>query len=317
MGAGHSHGGHGHSHGGRSGAGVGDGPNAGSKYRNRLAIAFALTASFFVVELIAGLLSDSLALIADAGHMATDVVALGASLIATRIAGRPDGSGKRTYGRYRSEVFAAGLACLLMIGVGIFVVIEAIGRIGTAPVVGTRLMMIVGVIGLLVNLVSLLMLRQGARESINLRGAYLEVLGDAAGSVGVLVAGILIATTGNPIWDVIVAVGIGVFVLVRAISLARSVLRVLGQHIPEGLDLEAVTTDLEAVPGVSELHDLHVWALTSGMNVATAHLVVADGVDTHQVLDDAQQVLSSKHHIDHATLQVEPADHSSCHDVAW
>ncbi len=317
MGAGHSHGGHSHGGASRGAGAAGDGPNAGSKFRHRLAIAFALTAGFFVVELIAGLLSDSLALIADAGHMATDVVALGASLVATRIAGRPDGTGKRTYGRYRSEVFAAGLACLLMIGVGIFVVIEAIGRIGSDPVVGTRLMMIVGVIGLLVNLVSLLMLRQGSRESINMRGAYLEVLGDAAGSVGVLIAGILIATTGNPIWDVVVAVAIGVFVLVRAVSLARSVLRVLGQHIPEGLDLEAVFADLTTVPGVIELHDLHVWALTSGMNVATAHLVVADDADTHQVLDAAQQVLSQKHHIDHATLQVEPADHSSCHDIAW
>ncbi|AZI59622.1 cation transporter [Nakamurella antarctica] len=305
----------GHSH--APPVGQGSGPNTGSRYTSRLAIAFALTAGFFVIELVAGLLSDSLALIADAGHMATDVVALGAALVATRIAGRPDSTGKRTYGRYRSEVFAAGLTCLLMLGVGVFVVIEAVGRIGAAPVVGTRLMMIVGVIGLVVNLVSLLLLRRGSQDSITMRGAYIEVLGDAAGSVGVLAAGILISATGNPIWDVIVAVGIGAFVVVRAVSLSRSVLRVLGQHIPEGVDLQEISADLGQVPGVAELHDLHIWALTSGMNVATAHLVLAPGADAHRVLDAAQQMLTTKHEIEHATLQVEPADHSMCKDLTW
>ncbi len=282
-----------------------------------MAITFGLTAGFFVVELIAGLISGSLALVADASHMATDVVALGASLVATKIAVRPDQSGRRTYGRYRAEVFAAGFACLLMVGAGAFVVVEAIRRIDATPQITSGVMLVVGLIGLIVNLIGLVMLRAGATESINIRAAYLEVLGDAAGSVGVLLAGVLIAVTGNPVWDLVVALAIGVFVLVRAVSLARSVLRVLGQHIPEGLDMIAVEADLARIEGVMDVHDLHVWALTSGMDVASTHLRVADGVDSHRVLDAAQAVLARKHSIDHATVQVEPADHRGCDEVSW
>lgn len=310
---GHDHGGHG----GKNGP-TADSPTSGAhRFRGVLAITFALTAAFFVLELVVGLLSGSLALVADAGHMATDVLALGASLVATQIAGRPDVTGRRTYGRYRSEVFAAGFAVLLMLGVGVFVVAEAIARMGTAPQVASTPMVVVGLIGLVVNGVGLILLRTGSRHSINIRGAYLEVLGDAAGSVGVLIAGLLIRWTGSSVWDVLVAVIIGVFVLIRAVGLGRQVLRVLGQHAPEGIDPAAVEADLAAVPGVIEVHDLHLWALTSGMNVATAHLVSAPDADNHAVLDAATKVLASAHHIDHATLQVEPADHSSCGEVAW
>lgn len=315
---GHNHGG-GQAHGAEPAEGVGNtAAQPGShRFRGRLAITFGLTAAFFVVELVVGLLSGSLALVADAGHMATDVLALGASLVATQIAGRPDGSGRRTYGRYRSEVFAAGFAVLLMVGVGAFIVYEAISRMGTEAQVSSTPMVVVGLIGLAVNAVGLVLLRTGSKQSINIRGAYLEVFGDAAGSVGVLIAGLLISWTGSSVWDVVVAVIIGVFVLIRAFGLGRSVLRVLGQHAPEGIDPAAVEADLAAVPGVIEVHDLHLWALTSGMNVATAHLVSAPDADNHAVLDAATQVLASAHHIDHATLQVEPADHSSCGETAW
>jgi cobalt-zinc-cadmium efflux system protein len=233
------------------------------------------------------------------------------------MAGRPDGSGRRTYGRYRAEVFAAGFAVLLMVGVGAFIVFESMSRIGGDPEVSSTPMVVVGIIGLAVNAVGLVLLRTGAKQSINIKGAYLEVLGDAAGSVGVLVAGLLIRWTGNAIWDLVVAVIIGIFVLVRAVGLGRSVLRVLGQHTPEGIDPAAVEADLAGVPGVIEVHDLHLWALTSGMNVATAHLVSAPDADHHAVLDAATRVLASAHHIDHATLQVEPADHTSCREISW
>ena len=310
--------GHDHGHGAHGGEPKGSaGPNAAAHFRGRLAVTFALTAAFFLVELVVGLAAGSLALIADAGHMATDVLALGASLVATRMAGRPDGTGRRTYGRYRAEVFAAGFAVLLMVGVGVFIVVESMTRIGGDPEVSSTPMVVVGLIGLAVNAVGLLLLRTGAKQSINIKGAYLEVLGDAAGSLGVLIAGLLIRWTGNSIWDLVVAVVIGVFVLVRAVGLGRSVLRVLGQHTPEGIDPGAVEADLAAVPGVVEVHDLHLWALTSGMNVATAHLVSAPGTDHHAVLDAATQVLASAHHIDHATLQVEPADHTSCREISW
>ncbi|HEY5117452.1 MAG TPA: cation diffusion facilitator family transporter [Nakamurella sp.] len=335
---GHEHGGHaGHTHGslphggqggvGQGGVGQGGGgqdggpaaaPRSGAhRFRGRLAITFGLTAAFFLLELVVGLLSGSLALVADAGHMATDVLALGASLVATLVAGRPDESGRRTYGSYRAEVFAAGLAVLLMVGVGVFIVAEAISRMGSEPAVSATPMLVVGLIGLAVNGVGLIMLRTGSRQSINIRGAYLEVLGDAAGSVGVIIAGLLIRWTGSSVWDVVVAVVIGVFVLIRAVGLGRSVIRVLGQHAPEGVDPAAVEADLAAVPGVIEVHDLHLWSLTSGMNVATAHLVSAPEADNHAVLDAATKVLASAHHIEHATLQVEPADHSSCGETAW
>jgi cobalt-zinc-cadmium efflux system protein len=280
-------------------------------------VTFAMVAAFMVVELVAGLWSGSLALISDAGHMTADVVALGAALVATRIATRTDTTGRRTYGSYRAEVFASGLTVLIMIGVGVYVVVEAIGRIGAEPEVDTGAMLAVGVLGLLVNIVSMLLLREGSGESLNVKGAYYEVVADAAGSVGVIVAGVLVAATGKAWWDTAIAVAIGVFVMVRAVELGRQVLAVLGQHVPEGMQLDQVVADLESVPGVADVHDLHVWTLTSGMNVATAHLVVADDADAQQVLTSAQEVLASRHQVEHATLQTEAAPTQQCHEVTW
>lgn len=298
------------------GAGHGHG-HAGGRHRWRLALAFALVASFFVVELVVGLVSGSLALISDAGHMAADVVALGAALVATKIATRPDVTGRRTYGSYRAEVFASGLTVLIMLGVSVYVVLEAIGRIGETVAISFGPMMVVGALGLVVNLVCLVLLRGGAQESINVKGAYLEVMADAAGSVGVLVAGVLVGLTGAGVWDTVVAVAIGLFVAVRAVILGREVLAVLGQHAPHDVDLDAVVKDLEGLPGVAEIHDLHAWTLTSGMNVATAHLVVENGADTQTVLSGAQAVLRQVHGIEHATLQVEVDPARECHQATW
>ncbi|QYC40979.1 Cobalt-zinc-cadmium resistance protein CzcD [Nonomuraea coxensis DSM 45129] len=298
------------------GAGHGHGHAAG-RHRWRLALAFALISCFFVVELVYGLLSGSLALMSDAGHMAADVVTLGAALVATRIATRPDTTGRRSYGSYRAEVFASLLAVVLMLGVAVYVVAEAIGRIGGPAEVSSGPMLVVGGIGLAVNLVALALLRSGARESLNVKGAYLEVVADTAGSVGVIVAGWLIAATGQVFWDTLVALAIGVFVAVRAFSLGREVFAVLGQHVPEGLDAAAVAADLAAIEGVRDVHDLHLWTLTSGMNVATAHLVTADQNDHHAVLDQARDLLRRRHGVAHATLQVEPHDHTGCDEIGW
>ncbi|MGR6920272.1 cation diffusion facilitator family transporter [[Actinomadura] parvosata] len=298
------------------GAGHGHGHAAG-RHRWRLAVSFALIGAFFVVELVFGLLSGSLALLSDAGHMAADVVTLGAALVATRIATRPDTTGRRSYGSYRAEVFASLLAVVLMLGVAVYVVAEAIGRIGEVAEVSTGPMLIVGALGLVVNLIALLMLRSGAGESLNVKGAYLEVVADTAGSVGVIVAGWLVAATGQAFWDTAVAVAIGAFVAVRAISLGRQVFAVLGQHVPEDIDAAAVAADLAAIDGVRDVHDLHLWTLTSGMNVATAHLVTADQKDHHAVLDQARDLLRRRHGVAHATLQVEPADHRGCDEVDW
>lgn len=302
------------------GAGHGHGPvagHAGGRYRTRLAGAFALTAAFFLVELVAGFLSGSLALISDAGHMAADVVALGAALVATRIATRPDPTGRRTYGSYRAEVFASGLTVLIMLGVGVYVVVEAVARIGDTPEVTSGAMLVVGIIGLVINVISMLLLRAGSKESLNVKGAYFEVIADAAGSVGVMVAGVLIMVTGQAIWDVVVAALIAVFVIVRAVVLGRQVLGVLSQAAPEGIDPETVAGTLGEVTGVAEVHDLHLWTLTSGMNVATAHLVAHDGADHNAVLVGARDVLRDQYGIEHATLQVEPADHRGCQDLSW
>ena len=308
----------GHSHGAGAGAGgqagVHAGGHAGGRHRWRLAIAFGLVAAFFVVELVAGILSQSLALLSDAGHMAADVVTLGAALVATRIATRPDTTGRRTFGSYRAEIFASGFAVLVMLGVSVYIVVEAIGRIGSSTEVGSTAMFVVGGIGLVINVVSLLLLRGGASESLNVKGAYLEVVDDTVGSVGVIVAALLVLTTGSAVCDTVVALAIGAFVMVRALRLGREVVAVLGQHAPANAVPEDVLRALEAVDGVSEVHDLHVWTLTSGMDVATAHLVAGGAAEG--VLDGATAVLREQFDIAHATLQVETSD-KQCRGGDW
>lgn len=291
--------------------------HTGGRHRWRLMIAFVLVAGFFLIELVFGLLSESLALISDAGHMAADVVALGAALVATRIATRQDRTGRRSYGSYRAEVFASGFTVLIMLGVAAYVVIEAINRIGSDVEVGTGTMLVVGLIGLTINIVSMFLLRSGSKESLNVKGAYYEVVADAAGSVGVIVAGLLVIVTGLSMWDTVIAVAIGIFVAVRAVILGRQVLAVLGQHVPEGLDVDSVARDLEMVTGVASVHDLHIWTLTSGMNVATAHLVVDPTMNPQSVLTEGQALLQSRHKIEHATLQMETEPTKQCHEVQW
>lgn len=291
--------------------------HAGGRYRRRLAIAFGLIATFFIVELVYGLLADSLALISDAGHMAADVVALGAALAATKIATRKDKTGRRTFGSYRAEVFASGLTVLLMLGVSAYVVIEAINRIGSDPEVSSGPMIIVGGLGLLINVIVLFLLKSGSKESLNVKGAYFEVVADTAGSVGVVIAGILISATGQVWWDTVVALAIGIFVAVRAVILGRQVLAVLGQHVPEGLAIEKVADDLAVIDGVTDVHDLHVWVLTSGMNVATAHLVAEDTDDFPRILDEARITLKDTYAIEHATLQLERTAARECHEIDW
>ncbi|OAV77555.1 cation diffusion facilitator family transporter [Dietzia sp. 111N12-1] len=300
----------GHAHGRPSG-------HAGARYRARLATAFVLTAAFFVVELVAGLVSGSLALLSDAGHMGADVVALGAALLATIIAARPDGTGRRTFGRYRGAIFASGLAVLIMLSMGGYVLVEAVSRLGSDAPVATGTMLLVGVLGLVINVVSLLLLRSGSTESLAVRGAYLEVLADAAGSVGVIAAALLMRVTGSTVWDLVVAVAIAVFVVIRAVALGRQVLAVLAQHAPADVDPGAVEAQLGELRGVEEVHDLHLWTLTSGMDVGTVHLVVDPGADHAEVLGDARRVLLEGHGVEHVTVQIETARTGGCHELGW
>ena len=301
MGAGHGHG-HTHSH-------------PGARHRWRLAVACGLVGSFFLVEVIVGWLSHSLALLSDAGHMAADVVALSSALVATRIATRADKTGLRTFGSYRAEVFASGLTVLLMLGTAAYVGVEALSRLGESPDVAAGPMLLVGALGLVVNVICLLLLRGGAAESLNVKGAYLEVIADAVGSIGVIVAGVLVARTGDAWWDTVVALAIAVFVAVRAVVLGREVLAVLGQHAPAGLSPAEIEASLFGVPGVHDVHDLHVWTLTSGMHVATAHLMAAEGRGG-EVLAAARVLLREEYGVDHATLQVESPS-SACDQTSW
>ncbi len=291
--------------------------SAAGRHRWRLTAAFVLIATFFIVELLAALWSHSLALMSDAGHMAADVVTLGAALIATRIASRPDTTGRRTFGSYRAEVFASGLAVLVMLAVGTYIAVEAIGRIGTTPELASRTMLVVGIVGLLINIIGLVLLRDGAAESLNVKGAYLEVVADTAGSIGVILAAAMVAWTGNAWWDTGIALAIAAFVVVRAVILGREVLAVLGQHAPAGIEPARVVDALLDVDGVADVHDLHVWRLTSGMDVATAHLVTNPAAPAHAVLDAASDVLRERFSIAHATLQLETSGARACQGADW
>ena len=294
-----------------------DHEHAGARHRWRLRAAFVLVTGFFMVELVAGLASGSLALLSDAGHMAADVVALGAALVATRIATRADTTGRRTFGSYRAEVFASGLAVLLMLAVAGYILVEALQRVGEEQVVAPTAMLVVGGLGLVVNLVALVLLRGGAEDSLNVKGAYLEVVADSLGSAGVVVAGVLVATTGSSRWDTVVALAIAGYVAVRAVLLGREVVAVLGQHAPAGIHPTDAEAALRGVPDVVDVHDLHLWTLTSGMHVATAHLVCRDGADPTRVLTDAATVLRERFAMDHATIQVEPSSARACVETSW
>ena len=289
--------------------------NAGAAYKRRLLVSFVLIGGFFVVELVGGLLANSLALLSDAGHMFTDVLGLGMALAAIQLATAAAADRTRTFGLYRLEILAALANAVLLFGVAIYILYEAVQRFADPPEVLGTTMLIVAVLGLVVNLIAFWLLREGAAESINLEGAYLEVLADTLGSVGVIIAAIVIQVTGSGIVDPIFGVLIGVFVLPRTWRLGRKALRILIQAAPDHIDVDQVGADLEAIDGVASVHDLHVWTLTSGMDVASAHVRLSeDAVSGHDVLDEARRVLSGRYGIDHATVQVEPADHAGCDD---
>jgi len=290
--------------------------SAGARHKGPLLAAFVLLGVFMAVEVATGLIANSLALLSDAGHMLTDVIGLGMALAAIQLAERSTRT-HHTFGLYRLEILAALANAILLFGVAIYVLYEAAQRFSEAPEVLAAPILIVAVLGLAVNLVAFALLRQGSKESLNLEGAYLEVLSDTIGSVGVIVAAILLQLTGWTWIDPVVGVGIGLFILPRTWRLGAKAVRILVQAAPPELDLDAVHAALAALPGVTDVHDLHVWTLTSDMEVASAHLMVRTGVDTHSVLDQARALLADEHEIAHATLQVEPEDHEGCADLHW
>ena len=272
---------------------------------SRMIIAAVILSVFFVIELTTALLIGSIALLADAGHMLTDLVAMFMGLVAVILARRGSTSPARTYGCHRAEVFTAVANAVLLLGVAAFILYEAVERIGDAPDVPGVPMIVVALAGLIANAVVVLLLRSQSEESLAVKGAYMEVVADTVGSIAVLIAGIVTVTTGWPYADVVVAVLVALWVLPRAISLARSALRILSESSPAHIDVDELRAALGNVRGVTGVHDLHVWTLVPGKDMATAHLT-CDGDDATKVLDDARAVLAARG-LAHATVQVEPA----------
>ena len=291
---------------------------AGAKHRARLWWAAGLLAGFMVVEAVAAGLTGSLALLSDAGHMFTDVLGIAMALAAITAAGRAATDTHRTFGLYRLEVLAALANAVLLTAVAGFVLVQAVRRFTDPPDVPAASMLVVAVGGLVINLIAFAMLRSGAKESINVRGAYLEVVGDLLGSVGVILAAVIIGLTGWAYADPIVAVVVALMILPRTFALGRSAVRILVQAAPEHLDMTAVRARLAAVPRVCDVHDLHVWTLTSGMDVASAHLSLDPAAQLGDVLAGAREALHDDFDIEHATLQVEPVGASGgCAPAGW
>jgi cobalt-zinc-cadmium efflux system protein len=289
-------------------------PTAAHAHRGRLAWVLAITGTVLVVEVIGGILSGSFALLADAGHMLTDCAGLLLALGATRLAARP-ATARRTFGWQRVEVLAAMVNGMVVAGVGVVVLVEGIGRIADPQPVEAGLMLGVAVVGLAANAVGLALLQRGQGESLNVRGAYLEVLGDMLGSVAVIGAAIVVLTTGYERADGIASVLIALFILPRAVVLLRQVAAVLLEATPEGVDLEAVRTHIAGLRGVSDVHDLHAWTITSGVPVLSAHVVVQDAViaagETGGVLDALGECLAGHFDVEHCTFQIEPRAHAA------
>ncbi|GGK28534.1 cation efflux system protein [Pilimelia terevasa] len=308
MGAGHDHG--------------ADALRTGQQHLGRLIAAIAMLAALTVAEVVIAYSSGSLALLSEAGHLFTDVLGMCmalAALIAVRQSGKHERANpQRTFGLYRLEVLTALANAVLLSGVAVFVMVKAAQRLTAPPEIEAGPVMIVAGAAVLVNVVAFLLLQAGAKENLNLHGAALEVLSDLFGAAGVLAAGTVIHFTGWHYADPIAALAVGVFILPRTFKLARKAVRILIQTAPHHIDVVDVERALRAVRGVADVHDLHVWTLASGMDVASAHLLLESDADVAPVLHEAQEMLHDKFHITHPTLQVEPArSHPVCHAPSW
>lgn len=306
--------GHGHSHGVGGHSPDGAGPPR-SRVR-KMIVALTVLVVFLVVEATVALAIGSLGLLADAGHMLTDVIGMSMGLIALVLARKGSAAAARTFGWHRAEVLTAIANAVLLLGVAAFIMYEAISRIGDAPEIPGLPLILTAAAGLAANIVVMMLIRGDAKDSLAVRGAYMEVLADAVGSVGVLVGGVLMLVFGWTWVDIVVGVLISLWVVPRAIKLAGSALRILTQASPADIDVDALTGDLSALPGVTGVHDLHVWTLTTGMDVATVHLECEGS--SSMVLDRARSLLST-YGLDHATVQVEPTAHGrTCkEELTW
>lgn len=286
--------GHGHAH----------APTPAGRNKRRLAIVLSLTTAYLIAEVVGGLLTHSLALLADAGHMLTDVAGLGLALMAIRFAERP-ATPERTYGFYRVEILAALANSVVLIGISGYILYEAYDRFRNPPEVKSSAMLAVASIGLLINLAGIFLLRAASKESLNMKGAYYEVFSDLLTSVGVIAAALIMLTTGWYYADPLISAGIGLFILPRTWMLLKDAVGVLLEGTPADVNLASLREAIVNVTGVASVHDLHVWSLTSGVNAMSVHAVLADHALHDEVLASVQRKVTTEFKIAHATVQVE------------
>lgn len=291
--------------------------SGGAKHRGRLALVFGLTTTYMVAEFIGALITNSLALLADAAHMLTDVAGLALALFAIWFGARP-ASPAKSFGYFRVEILAALLNGTVLLGIGVYILYEAWSRFREPPEVSGGSMIVVASIGLVINLVGMALLRGGSQESLNVQGAFLEVVADMLGSVGVIAAGLVIWTTGWWYADPIFSVGIGLFVIPRTLRLMSKAVDVLLEGAPEGMDIPGVEAALRSVPGVTDVHELHVWSITSGIASLSAHVRVAPETDSDGLLDSIERRMADRFDIHHTTVQIErsPRAEASYHASA-
>ena len=284
--------------------GHGHGHTAAGGNKRRLAIVLGLTTTYLIAEVVGGLLTNSLALLADAGHMLTDVAGLALALLAIRFAERP-ATPERTYGYYRIEILAALCNAVVLIGISLYILYEAYERFRNPPEVRSGVMLAVASVGLVVNLIGIYLLRAASKESLNMKGAYFEVMSDMLTSIGVIAAAVIMLTTGWYYADPLISAGIGLFILPRTWLLLCDAVGVLLEGTPADVNVAALREAIGSVAGVAGVHDLHVWSLTSGVNAMSVHAVLGDHGLHDEVLAAVQQRITSEFKIAHATVQVE------------
>ena len=291
MGAGHSH-------------GPPTGTTAGGRHKSRLKWALGLTASFVGVEVAGGLITGSLALLADAAHMLTDVGGLALALLAIRFAERP-ATPNKTYGYVRTEVLSALTNAVVLLLLTVYILYEAWQRFQNPPEILSGPMLVVAVAGLVVNLISMKLLTAGSSESLNVKGAYFEAMSDMLGSLGVIIAALIVMFTGWKLADPVIGAGIGLFIVPRTWMMLKQVVHILMEGTPPEVDIALLERKLLEIDGVTAVHDLHVWTITSGLDAMSCHLVVTDMARARAVLESACATMKTEFGLDHTTIQVE------------
>jgi cobalt-zinc-cadmium efflux system protein len=286
---------------------------ATGRHRGRLMAVMAISAGIAIAEIAGSVASGSLVLVADAAHMAADAAGVGLSVLAASVAARP-ASGRATYGYARAEILAATVNALLLLGLAAYIIAQAVQRLAAPPEVGSGLMIAFGLVALAGNGASVLLLRRGQADSLNVRGAFLEVASDTFGALAVIISGVVVAATGFLLADPIASLAVALLILPRTWRLLRDAVDVLLEASPRGVDLVQVRTHMTGLAGVTDVHDLHAWTITSGLPVLSAHVVVDPAVlaanQSAAMLDALQGCLRGHFDVVHSTFQLEPAGHA-------